>query len=499
MAAVRTVLVANRGEIALRVVRTCRVLGLRSVAAHSEADGALPFVVEADAAVCIGPAPARESYLSIPRILEAAKRSGAEAVHPGYGFLSENPDFADAVEKEGLVFIGPRAESIRALGNKVRAKEAAAAAGVPVLPGCAGLSGGAGLLDAAARVGFPLLLKAAAGGGGRGMRVVEAPGALEEAFATASAEALAAFGRADLFAERLMRPARHVEVQVFGDGRGRVVALGERECSVQRRHQKVIEEAPAPGVDRALRQRLCAAAEAVARSADYRGAGTVEFLLGPGGEFFFLEMNCRLQVEHPVTEAVLGADLVAAQLHLAVSGDMPDLPPPEPRGHAFECRVNAEDPARGFAPSTGPILALEVPTGGAVRFDGGYEAGDEVTPHYDSLLGKLVCWGASRPEALERAREALAGLVVLGPRTNVSFLRAVLDHAEFRAGGVSTTFLDERFADWTDGADGSDAAILAAALAALAGSGAGTPRGPGGRGARRPSPWEALGGWRVGR
>jgi acetyl/propionyl-CoA carboxylase alpha subunit len=491
-------LVANRGEIALRVVRTCRVLGVRSIAAHSEADASLPFVAEADEAVCIGPAPARESYLNIARIVEAARNVRAQAVHPGYGFLSENPDFAETVEAAGIVFVGPRAETIRRMGNKVRAKEAAEAAGVPVNAGSPNLRDAAHAAAEAARIGYPVLLKAAAGGGGRGMRVVEAPERLAEEFRTAAAEALSAFGKADLFVERLVRPARHVEVQVFGDGKGGAVALGERECSVQRRHQKVIEEAPSPAVDPALRGRLCAAATALAKESKYRGAGTVEFLLGPDGRFQFLEMNCRLQVEHPVTEAVLGTDLVAAQIRLALTGEMPSFPAPEPRGWAFECRVCAEDPAADFAPSIGRILALEVPRESWVRWDGGFLAGDAVTPHYDSLLGKLVCWGASREEALERTRLALRSLAVLGPRTNVGFLLEVLGNARFREGRLSTSFLDEEFppgrpeavAPPATAAAVAAAAWLASAQAEAGGNGAGRPAGAA-------SPWASLAGWRA--
>jgi acetyl/propionyl-CoA carboxylase alpha subunit len=493
-------LVANRGEIALRIVRTCRTLGVRSIAAHSEADATLPFVVEADEAVCIGPAPARESYLDIARIVEAARNVRAEAVHPGYGFLSENPDFAETVEAAGMVFVGPRAATIRRMGNKVQAKKAAEAAGVPVNPGSPNLRDAGEAAVEAGRVGYPVLLKAAAGGGGRGMRVVETPDRLAEEFRTASAEAMAAFGKADLFVERLLRPARHVEVQVFGDGKGGAVALGERECSIQRRHQKVIEEAPSPAVDAALRGRLCAAASSLAAAAEYRGAGTVEFLLAPEGRFHFLEMNCRLQVEHPVTEAVLGVDLVAAQIRLALTGEMPAFPAPEPRGWAFECRVCAEDPALGFAPSTGRILALEIPRESWVRWDGGFLAGDVVTPHYDSLLGKLVCWGATREEALERTRLALRSLAVLGPRTNVGFLQEVVSHPRFREGRLSTSFLDEEFPADRPAAlapPAPPAALAAAAWLLCRGNGDGAAGGEKAAAAGRASPWSSLAGWRA--
>jgi acetyl/propionyl-CoA carboxylase alpha subunit len=493
-----SVLVANRGEIALRVVRTCRALGVRSVAAHSEADAGMPFVLEADEAVCIGPGPARESYLDVARVVQAAHDLRADAVHPGYGFLSENPALSEAVEAAGIAFVGPRAETIRLLGDKVRAKEAAGRAGVPVNRGTAVLADAATAAGEAARIGYPVLLKAAAGGGGRGMRVVERAADMEEAFRTAAAEARAAFGKSDVFLEKFVRPARHVEVQVFGDGKGGVVALSERECSVQRRHQKVIEEAPSPAVDARLREGLCGAAAALAREARYRGAGTVEFLLGPDGAYSFLEVNCRLQVEHPVTEMVLGVDLVAAQIRLALTGEMPPFPPPVPRGWAVECRVCAEDPAAEFAPSTGRILAWEVPQGGWVRFDGGFAAGCVVSPHYDSLLGKLVCWGATREEALARASAALGETAILGPRTNVPFLRAILDHPRFREGRLSTSFLEEESVATEaapDAAEEDAAALAAAAFLAMqpaAGDGGGTgPRGG-------TSPWASLSGWREG-
>ena len=490
----RRLLVANRGEIALRVVRTCRTLGIVSVAAHSDADAGLPFVEEADEAVCLGPAPARESYLSVARVVEAARNARADAVHPGYGFLSENPDLPESLEQAGVGFVGPRAETIRELGNKVRAKQAAENAGVPVNRGSPNLRDAAEAAAEAARVGYPVLLKAAAGGGGRGMRAVESEKDLAEAFRTASGEALAAFGKADLFLERLVRPARHVEVQVFGDGKGNALSFGERECSVQRRHQKVIEEAPSPAVDPALRAELGRCAVAIAAGADYRGAGTVEFLLAPDGRFQFLEMNCRLQVEHPVTEAVMGVDLVAAQLRLAFAGEMPAAPS-APRGWAVECRVCAEDPALDFAPATGRILALEVPRAAFVRWDGGFGAGDEVTPHYDSLLGKLIAWGATREEAVGRCRDALRRVAVLGPRTNAGFLAAVLDHPKFREGRISTSFLGGDFPlPWTEDSDGDDGTAVLAAAAFLLRQGEG-----GGSAAAAPTPWTALRGWRPAR
>jgi acetyl/propionyl-CoA carboxylase alpha subunit len=456
----------------------------------------MPFAEEADEAVCIGPGPARESYLDGTRIVEAARNVRADAVHPGYGFLSEDPDFAETVEGAGLVFVGPRPATTRLMGDKVKAKEAAERAGVPVNRGTGTLRTAAEAAAEAARVGYPVLLKAAAGGGGRGMRVVDSPADLEAEFRTASAEAKAAFGRSEVFLERFLRPVRHVEVQVFGDGKGGVAALGERECSLQRRHQKVVEECPSPAVDPPLRARLCAAASALASAAAYRGAGTVEFLLDGSGDFRFLEVNCRLQVEHPVTEAALGIDLVAAQLRLALEGEMPPFPSPEPRGSALECRVCAEDPANGFLPSTGRILALRVPREPWVRWDGGYGTGDAVTPHYDSLLGKLVCWGATREEAIARMVRALDGLAVLGPRTNVEFLRAVVAHPRFAEGRLSTSFLEEEFPPgWRpEPCCAGPEAALAAAAAVILDRGGGA-----GGGAREPSPWTSLQGWRQGR
>ncbi len=489
----RRLLVANRGEIGLRIVRVCRTLGITSIAAHSEADAATPFVAEADERVCIGPGPARESYLDIRRVVEAARNTRADAVHPGYGFLSENPDLAETLEEAGIGFVGPRSETIRLMGNKVRAKQAAERAGVPVNRGTGNLADAAAAGVEAARIGYPVLLKAAAGGGGRGMRIVDGPGDMEAAFGSAAAEAKSSFGKSDLFLEKLVRPARHLEVQVFGDGEGTVHALGERECSLQRRHQKVVEECPSPAVDGRLRARLCEAAVAIAAAAKYRGAGTVEFLLAPDGGFHFLEMNCRLQVEHPVTEMAMSVDLVAAQLHLALGGVMVPFPPPEPRGWAVEVRVCAEDPALEFAPSTGVILALRPAGGSWTRWDCGFAAGNEVTPHYDSLLGKLVCWGATRAEAVQRSVYALRRLVVLGPRTNIEFLRAVLEHPRFAEGRLSTTFLEEEFhSPWTPPEDGSSDRALLAAAAFMAEEGGAPSSGP----RQSPSPWNALSGFR---
>jgi acetyl-CoA carboxylase biotin carboxylase subunit len=439
-----SVLVANRGEIARRVIRACRALGVRAIAVHSEADAASPHVADADQAVLIGPAPARESYLDIDRILAAARESGARAVHPGYGFLSENWRFAKACEEGGLVWIGPSWRVIQQMGDKVEARRRMREAGVPVVPGS---EGALDTLEAARAVGemvgYPLMLKAAAGGGGIGMvRVGEAAG-LSAAWTSAQRRALAAFGSGALFVERYMTEPRHVEVQVFGDARGQVVHLHERECSIQRRHQKLIEESPAPGLDADLKARLVAAAVAGARAVGYVNAGTMEFIV-QGREFYFLEMNTRLQVEHPVTEEVTGLDLVQWQLRIA---DGESLPRKQEeivqRGAALECRIYAEDPAKGFMPSPGPITRLVLPQGAGVRVECGVAEGVQVSVHYDPLLAKLVTWGETREEAVARMSAALDGFVVEGIRTVIPFHRRVLASPAFRAGRVHTQMVEQ--------------------------------------------------------
>ncbi|OGL08541.1 MAG: biotin carboxylase [Candidatus Rokubacteria bacterium RIFCSPLOWO2_02_FULL_73_56] len=442
---IRTVLVANRGEIARRVVRACRRLGLRSVAVHSEADRDAPHVRDADLAVAIGPAPARESYLDIERIVEAACRAGADAVHPGYGFLSENWRFAEACRRAGLVFVGPSSDAIRTMGDKTAARRLMAAAGVPVVPGSPETVVDVGEAELCARdVGYPIILKAAAGGGGIGMARVAAAGDLPAAFATAARRAQAAFGRADLYLERFLERPRHVEVQVFGDAAGALVHLGERECSLQRRHQKLVEESPAPNLPPATREGLARAALAGARAIGYVNAGTLEFLLDASGGFYFLEMNTRLQVEHPVTEEATGLDLVVEQLRVA--GGAPLAWRQEdivPRRAAIECRVYAEDPAKGFLPSPGTIARLELPAGEGIRVESGVETGTVVSVHYDPLLFKLVAAGATRAEAVERLAEALERCVVEGVRTTLPLLRRVLASRELREGRVHTQMIEQ--------------------------------------------------------
>ncbi len=436
------VLVANRGEIALRIIRACREEGLQTVAVYSDADRLAPHVRAADAAVAIGPAPPSESYLRIDRLLDAARRAGADAVHPGYGFLAERAEFADAVERAGLVFIGPPASAIAAMGDKAEARRRMAAAGVPVVPGTTGVVATAEEAGAAAdATGYPALLKAAAGGGGRGLRVVRRAGEVAAAFAAAESEAAKAFGDGRVYVERLLEQARHVEIQVLADRAGRVAHLGERECSIQRRHQKLIEEAPSTAVTPALRRAMGLAAVRAAGAVGYVNAGTCEFLLLPGGEFYFLEMNTRLQVEHPVTELVYGIDLVRQQLRVA-RGEPLSLPKRalSPRGWAIECRITSEDPFADFLPAGGAVTYLRLPGGPGVRWDGWIEAGAEVPLAYDSLLGKLIVWAGTRERAIARAQRALGELVVAGLPTSREFHLRVLAEPSFRRGEIDTGY-----------------------------------------------------------
>ncbi|MFF7183866.1 biotin carboxylase N-terminal domain-containing protein [Streptomyces sp. NPDC008222] len=441
-----TVLVANRGEIAVRVIRTLRTMGVRSVAVFSDADADARHVREADTAVRIGPAPAAESYLSVERLLEAAARTGAQAVHPGYGFLAENAAFARACAEAGLVFIGPPAQAISLMGDKIRAKETVRAAGVPVVPG----SSGSGLTDeelaaAAGEIGMPVLLKPSAGGGGKGMRLVRDPAVLADEIAAARREARASFGDDTLLVERWVDRPRHIEIQVLADGHGNVVHLGERECSLQRRHQKIIEEAPSVLLDEATRTAMGEAAVQAARSCGYEGAGTVEFIV-PGGDpssYYFMEMNTRLQVEHPVTELVTGVDLVEWQLRVAAGEPLPfgqkDI---TLTGHAVEARVCAEDPARGFLPSGGTVLALREPQGDGLRTDSGLTEGTEVGSLYDPMLSKVIAYGPDRATALRKLRAALARTVTLGVQTNAGFLRRLLAHPAVVAGDLDTGLVE---------------------------------------------------------
>ena len=465
----KKVLVANRGEIALRVFRACRELGVRTVAVYSEADARAPHVREADEAVLLGPAPSRESYLKGDAIIAAALRTGAEAIHPGYGFLSEREWFARAVRDAGLVFIGPPAEAIAAMGSKTSARSLAIAAGTPVVPGTTtALRDADEAAEVADRFGYPVLLKAAAGGGGKGMRVVHTRDELAPALASAQREAKNSFGDDAVYVEKFIVGPRHVEIQVLGDQHGTMLHLGERECSVQRRHQKMIEEAPSVAVTPELRARMGAAAVAAAKAAGYVNAGTCEFLLAASGEFYFLEMNTRLQVEHPVTELVTGIDLVQWQLRIA-SGERLPFTQKEivPRGWAIECRITSEDPANNFLPSNGRVQYLHVPSGPGVRWDGGIETGSEISLHYDPMLAKLIVWAPTRAEAVTRMHRALLELTIEGVDTSRDFHLRVMEDDEFRSGNIDIQWLERRLADLTNRQPPPEGVVHAAIAAVL--------------------------------
>ncbi len=498
----RRVLVANRGEIAVRVIRACRELGIESVAIHSEADAGAPHTVLADRAECVGPPPAAQSYLDIRRVIDAARAAGADAVHPGYGFLSENPAFADACQRSGLVFIGPPAPVIERMGSKIAARQVAGAAGVPVVPGLTPADQREeGIAGAARAIGLPVLLKASAGGGGKGMRVVRLEAELAEAIGAARREAAAAFGDGTLYVERLVERPRHVEVQVFADTHGGIVHLFERECSAQRRHQKVVEESPAPGLPPALRARMGEAAVAVAREAGYVNAGTIEFLvegLGEDARFYFLEMNTRLQVEHPVTEAVTGLDLVHLQLQVAAGAPLSFRQEQvTQRGHAIQCRIYAEDPDAGFLPQAGRLLLYREPDGPGVRVDAGVVEGSEVTVHYDPLLAKLIVDAPTRAAALARAITALRQYPVLGIRTNIPFLVRLLGHPAMQAGQIDTGFIEREIGALTTRPTPAAAAMAVAAAAAVTGTAEQwARRDPPARDPAQLDPWVRLRGWR---
>ncbi len=441
----KRVLIANRGEIALRIVRACHEEGLEAVAVYSAADRSSPHVRAADHAVAIGPASPAESYLRIDRLVQAALESGAQAIHPGYGFLAERAAFAEAVEQAGLIFVGPPASAIRAMGDKTEARRRMREAGVPIVPGASEPVTDIGpALDLAREIGYPVLVKAVAGGGGKGMRVVRTPEEMESALAAAASEARKAVGDGSLYLEKLIEQPRHVEIQVLAD-RHRTIHLGERECSIQRRHQKLVEEAPSPAVSSELREWMGAAAVSAAEAVAYRGAGTCEFLLAPDQSFYFLEMNTRIQVEHPVTELVYGVDLVREQLRIAAGESMRVQPGwLSPRGWSMECRITSEDPANGFLPATGRIEHLGIPAGPGVRWDGGVEVGDEITLFYDSLLGKLIVWAPDRAQAIARMRRALEELTLVGVGTNQGFHRRLLADPAFQAGDIDIGFLERR-------------------------------------------------------
>jgi acetyl-CoA carboxylase, biotin carboxylase subunit len=438
-------LIANRGEIALRILRTCREMGIATVAVHSTVDRNALHVQLADEAVCVGEAPSSRSYLNIPNILAAATSRGADAIHPGYGFLAENANFAEICQAHSITFVGPSPESIRAMGDKSTAKHTMQRVGVPTIPGSEGLlDSPEAAAQLAETMGFPVMIKATAGGGGRGMRLVTTPDQLESLFRAAQGEAEAAFGNPGLYMEKFIDRPRHVEVQILADRHGNVVHLGERDCSVQRRHQKLLEEAPSPGLSADLRQRMGDAAVAAARSIGYEGAGTVEFLLDRSGHFYFMEMNTRIQVEHPVTEMVTGIDLIAEQLRIA-GGEPISMRQEEIHiyGHAIECRINAEDPSHNFRPTPGRITGWLPPGGPGVRVDSHVYTGYEISPFYDSLIGKLIVWGIDRDAALRRLRRALSECAITGIPTTIDFHLALLDRPEFQRGEIHTKFVEQ--------------------------------------------------------
>ncbi len=444
-----SVLIVNRGEIAVRVIRACRELGLKSVAVYSDADRAARHVRLADEAYHIGPSPARESYLNIPKLLDVARRSGAQAIHPGYGFLAENADFADACAEAGLIFVGPTGDAMRAVGEKTSARRVAQKAGVPIVPGAtAGLEDAQEAARLAETLGYPVMLKAAAGGGGMGQRIVQRPEEIETALRSARSEAASAFGDSDVYMEKAILPARHIEVQIMGDTQGNVVHLGERECSVQRRRQKLIEESPSVALDDDLRAQFTESAVKVAKAIGYTNAGTCEFLLGPDRQLYFLEVNTRLQVEHPVTEWRTGLDLVKEQLRVAAG--LPLSFTQEQvrfRGHAIECRITAENPYNRFLPRGGTIAAYQEPGGPGVRVDSGAYAGMEVPLFYDSLLAKLITWGEDRAEAIARLRRALEEYTIAGVSTTIPFHRFAIQHPRFVAGDLSTGWVAETWGE----------------------------------------------------
>ena len=436
------VLVANRGEIAVRVIRSLHELGIEAVAIYSTADRDSLHVRMADHTVCVGPPPAAESYLRIPSVVAAAETTGCDAVHPGYGFLSENPAFAAACADNDLVFVGPPADVMATMGDKIAAKQAMRAADVPTVPGTEGATSIVAARSAAEEIGFPVLLKASAGGGGKGMRLVRSADDLEDAFGTAAAEAEAAFGDSTLYVEKALVPARHVEIQVLADEHGNVLTLGERECSIQRRHQKLIEESPSAALSPEHREAMEAAAERACRSVGYRNAGTFEFLLGPDGSFYFIELNARLQVEHPVTELVTGIDLVREQLRVAAGDPLGTTGRAPRRGHAIEIRLNAEDPDAGFRPAPGRIAFFRAPQGPGIRVDTFVESGSEISPYYDSMIAKLLAWDTDRDAAIARAERALRETVIEGIPTTRELALEVLASTPFRSGEYSTSTLE---------------------------------------------------------
>jgi acetyl-CoA carboxylase biotin carboxylase subunit len=495
----KKILIANRGEIALRVIRACREMGIATVAVYSAVDRGARHVQMADEAVFIGPPAPLESYLNIDAIVSAAKNAGAEAIHPGYGFLAENPQFARRCEESGLVFIGPDSRALALVGDKVASRKAAAGIKAPLIPGM--MTVGKSLRDfedAAEKIGYPILIKASGGGGGKGMHIVRSPKDLGSAIETSRREARSAFGDDSVYLEKYLDQPRHVEFQVLADQHGGIVHLFERECSIQRRHQKILEETPSVALDDTLRRRMGETAVAIIKATRYANAGTVEFLLDKDRNFYFLEVNARIQVEHPITEMVIGVDLVKLQIRIASGEALPfrqsDL---KQRGHAIECRIYAENPEQGFLPSPGKILLVEEPQGPNIRCDSGIYSGIEVTPHYDPILSKLIVWSEDRETARRRMLSALNDYVILGIPTTVAFLTDVVRHPEFAAGNTHTHFIEQYFPQWRQNERDSsllEIALIAGALAGFEVSSAGVSE----QMPRRPTPWQTTGKWTIG-
>jgi acetyl-CoA carboxylase biotin carboxylase subunit len=497
----KKILVANRGEIACRIMRACREMGIASVAVYSEADRAALHVQMADEAASIGPAPAVDSYLNMDRIIETAQSHGAQAIHPGYGFLAENPEFAKRCEKAGIVFVGPNSRALELVGDKIRARQTMEKAGVPIIPGMKSVASGFAEYAAEARkIGYPVMIKASAGGGGKGMRIIGSEEELGPGLEGGKREAKAAFGDESVYLEKYIEDPRHVEFQVLADNHGRIVHLFERECSIQRRHQKIVEETPSQALTPELRHKMGETARKVLQVSGYNNAGTVEFLLDRNKNFYFLEVNARLQVEHPVTELTTGVDLVQQQIRIA-AGENLALKQEElaQRGHAIECRIYAEDPSRNFLPSSGKILFLREPRGPGVRHDGGIYTGWEVPIYYDPILAKLIVWAETREGACDRMAAALNDYVVLGISTTIPFLKDVISHPRFREGATTTAFIKNHFEGWREKettAEGTTLALAAAALDELSASPLAQKAG-----AQRKevySPWQTIGRWRIG-
>ncbi|MCS7037976.1 MAG: acetyl-CoA carboxylase biotin carboxylase subunit [Caldilineales bacterium] len=501
----RKILVANRGEIAVRIIHACQELGIPTVAVYSEADAAALHTTLADEAVCIGPPPPLQSYLQAETILAVARERGCDAIHPGYGFLAENADFAAAVAAAGLTFIGPTAAAMRAMGGKIPSRQVMEAAGVPVVPGYHPVATDpaaqkAELAEAAARLGYPILIKASAGGGGKGMRVVADPDRFIAELESARREAQNAFGNPTVYLEKLIPGPRHIEFQILADHYGHVVHLGERECSIQRRHQKIIEETPSPALTPELRARMGAAAVAAAQAVGYTNAGTVEFLLAPDGHFYFLEMNTRLQVEHPITEAVTGIDLVKAQIRIAAGEPLPWRQEAITwRGHAIEARIYAEDPAHRFLPTTGRVLLLSEPVGPGIRVDTGITAGDAIGLYYDPMIAKLICWAEDRADAVRKLDWALAHYLIAGVTTNIPFLQAIVRHPAYHQGMLSTDFVERHLADWQPPSlSPPDEILIAAAVADVQGYGVISVAEAMASGGEPYNPWAMADGFRLG-